>query len=165
MTEKGWFFGGRALWLARPLLGFGSSFRPIRVRDMVWYCMAGEPACRRNTVSFALPSFLPFLCSLCFSAHELKRSLLSPFSDSVVAGLRLAARAHVPFHRRVWAKKPYVDQRRIGIWGWVRVVLLCCSPCAPSSTPRASECECVLTDFFYNVVCPVLRRIYELQGG
>ena len=46
--------------------------------------------------------------------------------------LELSSRTHVFlfsfvvwFHllrlSRIWAKKPYVDQKRIGIWGWVRL--------------------------------------------
>ena len=26
---------------------------------------------------------------------------------------------------RAWAKKPYVDAKRIGIWGWVSLTFLC----------------------------------------
>lgn len=56
------------------------------------------------------------------------------------------------FIYRVWAKKPYVDPKRIGIWGWVRVFYSifaqlvpckgCSSVCAPTITPELQKAVC-----------------------
>ncbi len=47
---------------------------------------------------------------------------------------------------RVWAKKPYVDPKRIGIWGWVRAF-----------------CLSRLGSFLHMFL--VVWRVHELQGG
>jgi dipeptidyl aminopeptidase len=45
------------------------------------------------------------------------RFLYSP-THSGVGGLAILNSLHLLFYR-AWAKKPYVDAKRIGIWGWV----------------------------------------------